>query len=208
MSVLAKFVETCTDPRLEVCHLVHEDRARGGTDFYVLAILTGGKIGCSPCFLPLSSLHVTLTLPEDWNQTTAKYASNPHLMGSPNYYLRFRFWASQRIRHYLAPAFKFTEMEPKASASVPGLALCSSVCLRYQPLPEYFTDPEIEKQLALAPSFTYPWYFHKALFILHPPYRLVSLFLCFTILQVLRPALFSLSRSSALLHETRVAHCL
>jgi hypothetical protein len=50
--VLAKFIETCTDPRLEVCHLVHEDRARGGTDFYVLAILTGGKIGCSPLLPP------------------------------------------------------------------------------------------------------------------------------------------------------------
>ena len=97
-------------------------------------------------------------------------------MGSPNYYLRFRFWASQRIRHYLALAFKFTEMEPKASTFAPRLALCSSVCLRYQPLPEYFTDPEIEKQLALAPSFTYPWYSHKALFILHPSIFLTARF--------------------------------
>ena len=81
------FGKVCTDPRLEVCHLVHKDRARGGTDFYIL-ILIGGKMGC---FLSLSSLHVILTLLEDWNQTTAKYASNPHLMGSPNYYLRFHF---------------------------------------------------------------------------------------------------------------------
>ena len=70
---------------------------------YILAVLTGGITGCSLLLLPiLSSLRVTLTLPEDLNQATAKYTSNPHLMGSPNYYLRFRLRASQRIRLYLA----------------------------------------------------------------------------------------------------------
>ena len=72
-------------------------------------------------------------------------------------------------------------MESKASAFVLGLALCSPVCSRYQPLPEYFTDPRNRETARISTLVHVSVIFSQSIVHTAPPIFLTGSFLCFPV---------------------------